>query len=110
MDSYYSEKDNDVILYIKATPNASKNEICGLYNGALKVKIKAPAVENKANEELVKYFAKLLKLPKTSQKKTFRHSSKNASMFGLKRLGVLKIRRGVLKICRSLSRILAFSA
>ena len=31
-------------------------------------------------------------------------------MFGLKRLGVLKIRRGVLKICRSLSRILAFSA
>jgi len=66
MDSYYSEKDNDVILYIKATPNASKNEICGLYNGALKVKIKAPAVENKANEELVKYFAKLLKLPKTS--------------------------------------------
>ena len=30
------------------------------------LKIKAPAVENKANDELVKFFAKLLKVPKTS--------------------------------------------
>ena len=66
MESYYTEKGNDLIIYIKATPNSSKNEICGLYDGALKVKIKAPAVENKANEELVKFFAKTLKLPKSS--------------------------------------------
>ena len=66
MDSYYLQKGADLILYIKAVPNSSKNEICGLYDNALKVKIKAPAVENKANEELIKYFSKLLKLPKSS--------------------------------------------
>ena len=66
MDSFYSQKGSDLILYIKAVPNSSKNEICGLYDNALKVKIKAPAVENKANEELVKFFAKLLKVPKSS--------------------------------------------
>lgn len=66
MDSYYSQKGTDLILNIKAVPNSSKNEICGLYDGALKVKIKAPAVENKANEELIKYFSKLFKIPKSA--------------------------------------------
>ena len=56
MESYCTQKGNDLILHIKAVPNSSKNEICGLFDNALKVKIKAPAVENKANEELIKYF------------------------------------------------------
>lgn len=65
-ESFYKELDNGIVLKIKAVPNSSKNEICGILDDALKVKIKAPAVENKANEELVKYFSKLLKLPKSS--------------------------------------------
>lgn len=65
MDSFYTQKGSDLILKIKAVPNSSKNELCGLYDGALKVKIKAHAVENKANEELIKYFSKLLKVPKS---------------------------------------------
>lgn len=66
MESFYKEQNENLILKIKAVPNSSKNEICGLLDDALKVKIKAPAVENKANEELVKFFAKLLKVPKSS--------------------------------------------
>ena len=50
---FYKEQNNTLVLKIKAVPNSSKNEICGLFDDALKVKIKAPAVENKANEELV---------------------------------------------------------
>lgn len=65
-ESFYKVLDNGIVLKIKAVPNSSKNEICGILDDALKVKIKAPAVENKANEELVKYFSKLLKLPKSS--------------------------------------------
>ena len=63
---FFKEKNNGVLVNIKAVPNSSKNEICGVLDSALKVKIKAPAVENKANIELVKYFSKLLKIPKTS--------------------------------------------
>lgn len=66
MGTYYTQKGDDLILHIKAVPNSSKNEICGLFDNSLKVKIKAPAVENKANEELIKYFAKLLKQPKST--------------------------------------------
>lgn len=66
MTKFYSEKDGFIILKIKAVPNSSKNEICGILDNVLKVKIKAPAVENRANEELVKYFSKLLKIPKSS--------------------------------------------
>ena len=67
MGSFYSQQGDDLLLFIKAVPNSSKNEICGLYdNCSVKVKIKAPAVENKANEELVKFFSKLLKVPKST--------------------------------------------
>lgn len=64
--TFYKEQENGIMIKIKAVPNSSKNEICGLYDDALKVKIKAPAVENKANEELIKFFSKLLKIPKSS--------------------------------------------
>lgn len=66
MENFYSLSENGITIKIKAVPNSSKNEICGILNGALKIKIKAPAVENKANEELVKFFSKLLKVSKSS--------------------------------------------
>lgn len=66
MDLFYKKDNNGVVVRVKAVPNSSKNEVCGLYEDALKIKIKAPAVENKANEELVKFISKLLKVPKSS--------------------------------------------
>lgn len=66
MDNFYTLKGDTVVLRCKIVPNSSKNEVCGVLDDALKIKIKAPAVENKANEELVKYIAKLLSLPKSS--------------------------------------------
>lgn len=66
VESFYLEKDNGILLRIKAVPNSSKNEICGLLDNYLKVKIKAPAVENKANEELIKFLSKLLKVSKSN--------------------------------------------
>ena len=43
-------------------PNSPKNEITGYDNArkAVKVNIKAPAEENKANVEVVKFFSKIL--------------------------------------------------
>lgn len=66
MDSFYCVQNDGILLKVKAVPNSSKNEICGLIGDALKIKIKAPAVENKANEELVKFLSKLLKIPKSA--------------------------------------------
>lgn len=47
-------------------PRSSKSEIVGIHDGMLKVKLKSPPVDGQANEALIKYLAKLIKLPKTS--------------------------------------------
>ena len=60
---FYNIEDETVSLRIKAQPNASKNEFCEVYgNDAIKVRIKAPAVEGAANNELVKFLAKSFKV------------------------------------------------
>ena len=45
-------------ITVKISANAKKNEIIGWQGEQLKIKIKAPAVEGKANAELVKFLAK----------------------------------------------------
>ncbi|WP_279593483.1 DUF167 domain-containing protein [Pseudodesulfovibrio sp. S3-i] len=47
-----------------AQPGAKKNEIAGEYQECLKIRLNAPAVDNKANKGLVKFLAELLKLKK----------------------------------------------
>ena len=47
-------------------PRASKDEIAGVHGGALKIRLQAPAVENRANEALVEFLAHLLKTPKSA--------------------------------------------
>ena len=52
-------------LRVRVQPGAKKNELIGVYNDRLKLKIAAPAVDNKANKALVDYIAKLLGLRKS---------------------------------------------
>ena len=53
-------------LTLRVTPGASRSEICGAETEWLKVRIKAPPVDGKANKELIRFLAKLLKIPKCS--------------------------------------------
>ncbi|MEI6349841.1 MAG: DUF167 domain-containing protein [Verrucomicrobiota bacterium] len=46
-----------VTVNIQATPNAPRSQIVGWLGDRLKVKLKAPAVEGKANAELVRFLA-----------------------------------------------------
>ncbi len=63
---FYEIKDNKIILNIKAQPNSSKNKIAGLYGeDAIKINIKAPAVEGAANKELIKFLSKTFKVAKS---------------------------------------------
>jgi uncharacterized protein len=51
-------------LGIKAIPNAPRNTVVGWLGDALKIKIHAPALEGRANEELCEFLADQLGLPK----------------------------------------------
>jgi uncharacterized protein (TIGR00251 family) len=60
------ERDNGVILQVRVQPRASRNEIAGVMDGALKVRLLAPALEDRANVALCEYLAGLLKRPKSA--------------------------------------------
>ena len=63
---FYSINQDKVLLKIKAQPAASKSAFSGVYGeDAIKVTIKAPAVEGAANKELIKFLAKSFKLTKS---------------------------------------------
>lgn len=47
-------------------PNAPKTQVIGWLGEAMKVKVHAPALEGKANEELCSFLAETLGLPKRS--------------------------------------------
>jgi uncharacterized protein len=51
---------------VRVQPRASTDEIAGVIGGALKIRLQAPAVENRANEALVEFLAHLLKTPKSA--------------------------------------------
>jgi len=51
---------------VKVHPRASKNAITGEIGDALKVSLTAPPVDGKANAACIEFFAKLLKVPRSS--------------------------------------------
>lgn len=51
---------------VRVQPRASRDEIAGVIEGTLKVRLTAPAVENRANVALMEYLAQLLKTPKSA--------------------------------------------
>ena len=60
------EREGKVIFSVRVQPRASKDEIAGEMGGALKVRLRAPAVEDRANEALVDFLAQLLKTPRSA--------------------------------------------
>jgi uncharacterized protein len=60
------EREGAVTLLVRVQPRASKDEIAGEMEGALKVRLRAPAVEDRANEALVEFVAQLLKTPRSA--------------------------------------------
>ena len=47
---------------VRITANAGRNQVVGWQGDRLKIKIKAPAVEGKANEELLQFLAERLQV------------------------------------------------
>lgn len=47
-------------------PNARRSEVAGFHGDALKVRIAAPAADNKANAELIEFLSKTLEVSKSA--------------------------------------------
>jgi uncharacterized protein len=70
-------RDGAVILAVRVQPRASKTEIAGVLGGALKVRLQAPALEDRANEALCEFLSQLLKTPKSAVRILSGHHSRS---------------------------------
>lgn len=62
---WYRWDGRDLLLFLRVQPRASRDQLVGPHGDHFKLRITAPPVEGKANEHLVKYLAKLHKLPRS---------------------------------------------
>ena len=62
----FSEQNGAIDFTVRVVPRASKSEIVGAYDGALKIRLAAPPVQGAANEELIKTLAKYFDVNKSA--------------------------------------------
>ena len=71
------ETTNAVTFSVRVIPRASRSEIVGEHDGALKVKLASPPVDGAANAELIKLFAKRFGVSKSDIEIVTGETSKN---------------------------------
>ena len=55
-----------ISFQVKVHPRAKQNGITGTLGEALKLSLTAPPIEGRANEACIEFFARLLKVPRSS--------------------------------------------
>ena len=71
------ESPDGVRFAVRVHPRAKKNAITGKFGEALKLSLTTPPVEGRANEACIEFFAKLLKVPRSSVTIASGQSSRN---------------------------------
>ena len=60
---WLKQTPNGITLTLHCQPGAKQTKVVGTYDDCLKISLQAPALENKANELLLAWLAKQLKIP-----------------------------------------------
>jgi len=55
--SFLSEDESGVVVNVRVSPRAKRSVLKGEHDGELKIRVAAPAVDNKANKELIRFLA-----------------------------------------------------
>ncbi len=72
----YTDKDGKLIFKVRVVPRASRSELVGEHDGALRVRIAAPPVDGAANDELVRLLAQAFGVPRSAIDITGGHAAK----------------------------------
>lgn len=62
---FYLWQNDTLLLNIRVQPEAKHNQIVGMHNHRLKIRIAAAPVEGKANKQLLKFVSKMFKVHRT---------------------------------------------
>lgn len=61
-----SENDKGLVVRLHVQPRAKRCEVTGVHNGALKLKVTAPPVDDAANRAIIEFLSTLLGLSKSN--------------------------------------------
>jgi uncharacterized protein (TIGR00251 family) len=89
----YTETAGALTFAVRVVPRASRSEIAGEHDGALRVRVAAPPVEGAANVELVRTLARALGVPSRAVEIKSGHTSKTklVSVAGATRVRLLSL-------------------
>ncbi len=90
---FIKEDGVGVIIKIKVQPRASKNQLAGIMDDALKVRLTAPPVDGEANEACLKFLAGVFKVTRQRMELVAGHTGRNkmVRIVGLTGEEVLKL-------------------
>jgi len=88
-----SERDGSVIFSVRVTVRASRDAIEGEYQAALKVRLAAPPIEDRANDALRRLLAARLNVPVSAVRIVGGEKSRNkrVSVAGVTRAQVISL-------------------
>jgi len=72
-----NETEDGVTFAIHVQPKSSKSELAGIHGDALKIRITAPPIEGRANEECLRFLASLFNVKKNQLVIKAGHQSRN---------------------------------
>lgn len=91
-------KDGGVIFAVRVQPRASKSEVAGELDGALKIRLAAPPVDGEANEELIRFLAKFFNAPRRQIALISGQTSKN-KLVRISGISVEEVERVLAPLC-----------
>ena len=63
---WYCWHDRALVLRVRIQPRANRDEIAGQHGNRLKIRLRAPPVDGKANESLIRFVAELCGVAKAN--------------------------------------------
>lgn len=79
--AYYQWKTGGkLLLYCQLQTNTQSNAFAGIFDDRIKIRIKSPPIEGKANKELVTFLAKSFKTRKSAVKITRGETSREKTV------------------------------
>jgi len=64
MDLRITQQGEFACIQVRLQPRASRNELTGIVEQSLKIRLTSPPVEDRANRQLVEFLADLLSVPR----------------------------------------------
>jgi uncharacterized protein (TIGR00251 family) len=75
-DLVLNEREGEVSFTVRVQPRASRTELAGVLGEALKLRLAAPPVDGEANDECVRFLARVLGVGRSSVVIASGHASK----------------------------------